>query len=70
MSGPSGSGATGGAASDAIGLEVVGLPRILGLRMRRYAGPADHPGMAAVNTAWRDSIGLRQHVSTETLDNL
>jgi ribosomal protein S18 acetylase RimI-like enzyme len=26
--------------------------------------------MAAVNTAWRDSIGLRQHVSTETLDNL
>ena len=58
------------AASDAIGLEVDGLPRIPGLRIRRYAGPSDHAGMAAANTAWRGSIGLHEHVSTEVLDNL
>ena len=71
MSGSRSRGSTlGKAASSAIGLEVEGLPRIHGLRIRRYAGPTDHAGMAAANTAWRVSLGLREHVSTETLDNL
>jgi mycothiol synthase len=49
---------------------IAGLPDYQGLIVRPYAGPADHPGMAAASTAWRESIGVAELVTTEALDNL
>ncbi|HEY8198801.1 MAG TPA: GNAT family N-acetyltransferase [Candidatus Limnocylindrales bacterium] len=51
-------------------IDVPGLPTLPGLIVRRYRGPADHPGMAAANNAWRASVGISEHVTSEVLDNL
>ena len=49
---------------------IAGLPDRPGLVVRPYRGPSDHPGMAAVNNDWRESIGVNEVVTVETLDNL
>jgi ribosomal protein S18 acetylase RimI-like enzyme len=51
-------------------ISIAGLPDHPGLVVRPYAGPTDHPGMAAMNTAWRESIGVTEVVTVEMLDNL
>ncbi len=56
--------------SGASGIVVAGLPEHPGLVVRPYAGPADHAGMAAVNTAWRESIGITELITAEMIDNL
>ncbi|HVQ22669.1 MAG TPA: GNAT family N-acetyltransferase, partial [Candidatus Saccharimonadia bacterium] len=49
---------------------VRGLPAQPGLIGRAYRGPSDHPGMAAANNAFRESIGVTELVTIEALDNL
>jgi mycothiol synthase len=51
-------------------IEITGLPEHPGLTVRPYAGPSDHAGMAAVNTAWRESIGITELITVELIDNL
>ena len=51
-------------------VEVQGLPSTRGLRIRRYRGTEDHDGMVAADNAWRTSIGVRELVTREGLDNL
>jgi mycothiol synthase len=51
-------------------IRMAGLPEHPGVVVRRYAGPSDHPGMAAVNNAWRESIGVSELVTVAELDNL
>ena len=51
-------------------VEALGLPTIRGLRVRRYRGPVDHDGMVAANNVWRLSIGVRELVTREGMDNL
>jgi ribosomal protein S18 acetylase RimI-like enzyme len=52
------------------GIVIEGLPDHPGLVVRSYAGPSDHPGMAAANNAWRASVGISELVTTAALDNL
>jgi mycothiol synthase len=49
---------------------IEGLPDHPGLVVRPYAGPSDHPGMAAATNAWRASVGISELVTTAALDNL
>ncbi len=51
-------------------IRVPGLPTRPGLIVRRYRDPSDHPGMAAANNAFRESIGVTELVTVEALDNL
>lgn len=57
-------------APDRDAVELQGLPSIRGLRIRRYRGTEDHDGMVAANNAWRTSIGVRELVTREGMDNL
>ncbi|MET1232642.1 MAG: GNAT family N-acetyltransferase [Candidatus Limnocylindrales bacterium] len=57
-------------AQPAAPIRIAGLPERPGVTVRRYAGPSDHPGMADVNNAWRESIGVSELVTVAELDNL
>ncbi len=53
-----------------VAISIAGLPEHPGLVVRLYAGPSDHPGMVAINNAWRESIGVSELVTLAELDNL
>lgn len=51
-------------------IRIAGLPEHPWLIVRRYVGASDHPGMAAVNNAWRESIAVSELVTVAELGNL
>jgi mycothiol synthase len=48
-------------------IAIADRPAIPGLRFRHYRGPADLPGMVAVNNTARDEAGVQESVSLESM---